>query len=64
MNFLPEEVEETEEVFLPPKEWRAFLDEFIEKKSIKGDPGIIERMSGQQQWCVNEIKKSHKRIIL
>lgn len=42
--------------------WQPLLDEFISKKKIMGDPGIMEEMNGEQKRIINEIKKSYKRI--
>lgn len=47
---------------LSEPDWRAVLDDLIDDASIKGDPGMIDNMNPAQRWCINEIKKSFKRI--
>lgn len=47
---------------LSPDEWQPVLDDLLDDKSIKGDPGMIEQMNPAQRWLINEVKKSYKRL--
>lgn len=45
---------------LPKKVWNAHVDALIETGQL--NPEILEFMSSDQQWVINEIKKSLTRI--
>ena len=47
---------------LPSKEFNAVYDQLIVKGNITGDPGITGKMSQAQQFALNELKKSLKRL--
>lgn len=49
---------------LPDKEWRYFLDHYIGNRRTPNGDGLElwERMSMQQKWAINEIKKTFKRL--
>lgn len=48
---------------IPDLEFREIYDEFFTSGSIIGDPGIIEKMSKEQQKSINDLKKAFKRHI-
>jgi len=47
---------------LEPKEFNAFLDEYLEHDSINADPGIVEKMNLEQSDLIQTIKRSRTRI--
>jgi len=47
---------------LPAKEFNAAIDEYLLTNALKGGVEIYYRMSPQQQFTFQEIKKSLKRI--
>lgn len=42
--------------------FNAILDELLLTRKITGDPGMIQEMSAEQRFCVNECKKAFKRL--
>lgn len=44
------------------KEFNDILDQLLDKKSINGDPGVMEQLSGDQRMLIQAIKRSYARI--
>lgn len=47
---------------LPPKEWRTALDEYLNTNSFSNADDTYFKMNPQQQFVIQEIKKSVKRL--
>lgn len=47
---------------LPPKEWRQALDEYLNTNSFSNADDTYFKMNPQQQYVIQEIKKSVKRV--
>ncbi len=47
---------------IPEREYNALYDLLRLKGTLQGDPGIIGQMSLGQQFALNELKKSLKRV--
>lgn len=45
---------------LPDKEWHRHLESFLTIGEL--NPDIIPHLDSYQQYCINEIKKTFKRI--
>lgn len=55
--------QQSSNIGIPDAEFREIYDEFFTSGSIIGDPGIIEKMSKEQQKSINDLKKAFKRHI-
>lgn len=45
---------------LPDKEWHKHLESILTVGQV--NPDILPFLDYKQQWCINEIKKTYKRI--
>lgn len=48
---------------IPDKDFNAIYDTLRLKRKLTGDPGLIHDMSLAQQFALNELKKSLKRVV-
>lgn len=49
-------------VGMDTKDFNRVLDQLLEKKSIEGDPGMVDEMNVEQQTILQAVKRSQARI--
>lgn len=47
---------------MPRNEFNELFDMVVRGQPIANDPGILDQMSPEQRVCINEAKKSAKRL--